>query len=245
MQDGAVQQLLGVSNGSGLAERFILMCEPHALGTRNHEQYTAINSSYTGYLQTANVLAEQIVSSQELLTQLRTVTLCKQGWAAIRAYRNKIEPNLADGGLYSHVAIRGMAGKIDIAIIKIAVNLFLVEELENSCNGFGELTVPIQYVKDVILIAHEVLEKTIRLCGAKELFGDKAAYMAIIRMFETSSVPLINEQKIVSSRSYVAPFKDATSNRSKAVREALKQMVNAGILVKDKDINGIVAYRLG
>ncbi len=78
-------------------------------------------------IKTYNALCEQLMTSvieaPRDLEDLAMLTICQRGWQLIAQFRNQIEPLLADGGRYSHVALRGAASKIDMQIMKLAAIL--------------------------------------------------------------------------------------------------------------------------
>jgi hypothetical protein len=140
----------------------------------------------------------------------------------IAEYRNSIEKHLADGGRYSHIAIRGAAGKVNMQIMKIAANLHLLHGNETT-------TIDLRHVKAAIGIAGAMIEANLRLCRDKGIIGTKEEYTSVLSLFEYDNKPKI-EQAIINKKIQTKPFCDFTGNRSDQVRATLKDMVDDGIL---------------
>jgi Protein of unknown function (DUF3987) len=222
-QSGGIETLLQASNGTGLAERFLLIAEQHNLGSRDFNQTASISHDITDqYAAACEVWAEWVLKDGRKYDELETLELCYDGWQAISQYRADIEPNLADGGRYSHVAIRGSAAKVDMQIMKIAANLHLLDSPTSS-------TIALKHVKAAIAIANAMLETALSLCKDKEIIGSKAEYNAILSLFENGTKPR-TEREIINAKSQTRPFKEFTGNKSDLIRSTLVDMVKNGVL---------------
>lgn len=222
-QSGGIETLLQASNGTGLAERFLLIAEQHNLGSRDFNQPASISHDITDqYAAACELWAEWVLKDGRKYDELEQLELCYDGWHAIAQYRADIEPNLADGGRYSHVAIRGSAAKVDMQIMKIAANLHLLDNANSS-------VIALKHVKAAIAIANAMLETALALCKDKEIIGSKAEYNAILSLFENGTKPR-TEREIIQSKSQTRPFKEFTGNKSTLIRETLADMVKNGVL---------------
>ncbi|MGZ5051389.1 MAG: DUF3987 domain-containing protein [Methylobacter sp.] len=237
-QPGSIEKILGQSNGTGLSERFLLLAEQHKLGTRDHTVESFINHDLLNkYNSICESMAKDILENCREYNDLISLKICKEGHRLIAEYRNTIENNLADGGKYSHISLRGAAGKINMQIMKIAANLHILESQTNE-------TIAIQYVQSAIDIANSMLEANLKLCIDKGIIGRKAEYVAILRYFEKHSKP-ISDREIINSMRGTLPFKNLTGNKSGAVREALGEMVAQRLLLTTIDENKVTKYSLG
>lgn len=244
-QSGGIETLLQASNGTGLAERFLLIAEQHNLGSRDFNQLASINHDITHqYADVCTGWAEWVLRDGEKYADLSRLDICYDGWKAIADYRSSIEPNLADGGRYSHIAIRGSAAKVDMQIMKIAANLHLMD-----ADFTYSTTISLKHVKAAIVIADSMLETALALCKDKEIIGSKAEYNAILSLFEGGTKPR-TEREIIQVKSKTRPFKEFTGNKSELIRSTLTDMVKNGVLqevyLTNAKLNGkpIKAYAL-
>ena len=244
-QSGGIETLLKVSNGTGLAERFLMIAEKHNLGKRDFKQFAAINRDIAQqYNDLCRHFADYVIEESLKYDDLSHLDICVDGWHAIADYRNSIERHLADGGRYSHIAIRGAAAKVDMQIMKIAANLHLLDDYQRKTT-----TIELKHVQTAIGIANAMLETILDLCRDKSIIGDKAEYESILSLFETSRKPR-TEREIIQAKNKTIPFKDYTGNKSELIRSVLTDMVSNGVLqivhLNNEKFNGspIKAYVL-
>ncbi|MEI6706231.1 MAG: DUF3987 domain-containing protein [Methylococcales bacterium] len=242
-QNGGIENLLKASNGTGLAERFLFIAEPHNLGTRDFTQTAIINHDLTNqYSAICEVFASYVISEPLPFSELSRLDICADGWRLIAEYRNSIEKHLADGGRYSHIAIRGAAGKVNMQIMKIAANLHLLD-------GNKTTTIDLKHVKAAIGIVGAMIEANLRLCRDKGIIGTKAEYTSILTLFQYDNKPKV-ERAIIQAKIQTKPFSDFTGNRSKLVVSTLKDMIDDGILQvtflspKSENAKPVKAYTL-
>lgn len=224
-QAGGIENLLKASNGTGLAERFLLVAEKHSLGQRDFCHKADLNLIAVGqFNQLVFELFRGCLENPLDYQDLSKLEICAIGWQRINNFRHEIEPNLADGGRYSHIAIRGAAAKIDMQIMKIAANLHLSDPQQR-----GSQTIAIKYVDSAIVIANSLLEANLNLCTDKGILGQKAEYSAILSLFRHVNEGL-PERKIIQSKINTLPFKEFTGNKSERIRAALNEMVELKLL---------------
>jgi len=120
-QDETIRSILSAGlRGNGVSERFLMLRERHLLGQRVHGEYIPIAYKLRDeYEKTIS----NIVSSPKTV-----LTLSKEALELIIGIKNKYEPDLADNGKYCHALMRGVVGKADKQIIKIASILHAFEE---------------------------------------------------------------------------------------------------------------------
>lgn len=223
-QSGGIETLLQASNGTGLAERFLLIAEQHNLGSRDFKQLASINHDIIEqYHGICSAFIDATIENGSKYAELPPLTICHEGWNAIADYRAHIEPHLMDGGRYSHIAIRGSAAKVDMQIMKLAANLHLLDSFNASP------IIELKHVKSAIVIANAMLETALNLCKDKEIIGSKAEYNAILSLFESGTKPR-TEREIIQSKSQTRPFKEFTGNKSDLIRATLTDMVKNGVL---------------
>lgn len=242
-QHGSVEKVLSASNGTGLSERFLMLSERHNLGRRDFNkprhidddcvnEYAAICKKMTGY----------IFVEPKNLRDLQELTINRDGWRLINNFRNKIEPHLIDGGKYSHISLRGAAGKVDMQIMKIAANLQLLDGVEPDYE-LNAYIIDNSFIQTAIAIIDDLLEAHLLMLKDKGLIGTKAEYSAILSIFEKDNRAKTFEQ-IRKSRITVEPFKSHTGNKSELVKTTLREMVSDGILSVSTNDNGGLSYEL-
>jgi Bifunctional DNA primase/polymerase, N-terminal/Protein of unknown function (DUF3987) len=232
-QQGSVETILGKSQGTGVAERFIMLAEPHSLGLRDHTVQVPPDLLLRAEYAKCCSLMESIIVKPALYEDLEVLSISPKGQSIIKKYKNFIEPKLADGGEYSHIALRGAASKADMKIMKIAANLHLLEYNKQT-------VIPDKHIISAIHIVDSLLSATLNLCGNKGVIGEKAQFVSILTLFEIKSNPR-TERNIIQAKIQTAPFKEMTGNKSLAVKIALKEMVAQGLLSK-ATIKGVFLY---
>lgn len=233
-QPGSIEKILTSSNGTGLAERFIMLGEPHMLGRRSHGQEVTVKPLISAAYANKCEFIKDVLNDPKPLHELSTLKLSRSGYDAINQYRDEIEPHLADGGKFSHVALRGAAGKIDMTILKLAANLHLLADQD-------EEIISDDIVKSAIAIANDLLESSLTICKDKGIMGQKAEFVAILRIFENGQ--RLTERRIIQSRTCVEPFKSHTGNKSDLIRQNLVEMCEQELLRCDV-VGSVREYRL-
>jgi len=224
-QEGSIEKILGQSNGTGLAERFLFLAEQHMLGTRDHTQVVDSNDALMAEYAAACSFAFDVLETPKHYKDITNLTISKSGHYAIALYRNEIEPHLADGGKFSHISLRGAASKCNMQIMKIAANLHLLD------GGSTQSEIADHHVKSAIQIANELLEANLALCIDKGIIGVRAEFKSILSLFENSSNAR-TERNILSVKRKSLPFKDFTGDKANLIRDTLAEMVEQRLLIK-------------
>ena len=223
-QSGCVEIIIEVSGGVGISERTIFLVELHYLGQRDHLRFVQVDpeleAEYARRCQFARNIFEKPLGFDDLLN----LKVSPNGHRLIAEYRNKIEPELADGGRYSHISLRGFASKINMQILKLATNIHLLDRDDDY-----QPNIPDTLIEAAIAMANDLLEANLELCIAKDLIGQRARFSAILKVFEKDRTPR-TERQLIMSRKCVEPFKSYTGNKSDMVRQTIAEMVNDGII---------------
>ena len=235
-QQGSIEVVLKSSNGTGLSERFLMLAEPHSLGKRDHTKRIQtdplLSVSYANHCD----LMKSVINDPLTLDELNNLSISDDGFLKINQYRNKIEPDLVDGGKFSHVSLRGAASKINMQIMKIASNLHLLDyDMQPE--------IPERHVIAAIDIANELLEANLKLCRDKGIMGVKAEFTAVIN-YLTGKFGVKSERDILNNIRGVQPFKDFTGNRTQLIKDTLKEMTEQKLLNQSWDTVGKSAYTL-
>jgi hypothetical protein len=224
-QSGAIETVLSASNGTGLSERFLMLAEPHSLGKRDHMATVERDPLLTVNYGMACEFIENVLDTPRDLDDLSGLVISKAGHLKIKQYRQKIEPGLLDGGKFSHVALMGAAGKVDMQIMKFASTLHVMDGGE----FIQEITD--SHIVSAIHITNELLEANLKLCTDKGIIGLKAEFTAILVLFENNPSPR-TERNIIQSKSQKIPFKDFSGNKSALIKATLCEMVAQRLLTK-------------
>ncbi len=150
-QDEVIDSILasGSQRTNGLNERFLLLREPTMLGKRDFDRpFQRIDPKLKeGY--------RKLVFN--LVNRANTVLkFSDEAMEYIMMSRAIEEPNLADGGRYSHSLLRGTVGKMDKQVMKMSCVLHAVKEF---CDGGGQSEVIDQEtVMDAYLICQDLIK---------------------------------------------------------------------------------------
>ena len=243
-QEGSVDTILNCSNGTGLAERFLLLAEGHNLGNRDMMTDKPIDQSLVeNYKQIITPLCNiAIPTDNPVNDEPMHLSISNEGWFFIKSYRQHIEKELKEGGLYSSETLRGTAAKVDINIMKIAANIHLTDS--KNLYGIGvESVLSIESVKSAIQVVDELLTGNRAISISKDFIGSRAEANAILNWFDRRG----NKQwkslnDIKRGVREVKPFTAIKENRQKVISEAVDKLV-AGRKLEISTIDGTVQFR--
>ncbi|MGL6177527.1 MAG: DUF3987 domain-containing protein [Vibrionaceae bacterium] len=158
-QEGMISKIIDASNGSGAAERLIMWSEAHLLGQRDflNNDYYQSNESKAAYFNAAENVYNKIKSLPDF-AELEALHISDRAWFEIKKLRQHYEPTLANGGANSTNLLRGVIGKIDILIMKLASVLHLSIDPDNPIIDDAR-------VKEAILIAQAYIAHLKGLIG--------------------------------------------------------------------------------
>jgi hypothetical protein len=223
-QNGSVETILNQSNGTGLSERFLMLAEPHNLGKRDWTKPQHIDDwCVDEYAKICEPLASKVFMNPTDYNDLPALTIDNDGWRLIYDFRNKIEPHLKDGGRFSHISLRGAAGKVDIQIMKIAANLHLLKG-----HALVPKIIPNDLVISAIRIVDDLLEAHLDMLKDKGVAGDKAEWQSVIKYL--SGKKGVTMREMTNSLKATLPFKTMTGSKNAAIRTAVAEMIEQGVL---------------
>lgn len=224
-QSGSIETLLKQSNGTGLAERFLMLAEKHNLGKRTFLNKAPIDRAVIDIYEQ---YCGDVMSGFFHVHEPYALNLCDFSWRDINEFREEIEPFVADGQKYSHGSLRGAVNKVDIQIMKIASCLQLLTQ-NNKADFTAQLTIDRWHVKSAIEIVRDLTQEHLAMLSDKGLIGQRAEFEVIIRLFErnqTRSLEQIRTSKTIREQE---PFK-SSSNISEMIRNTLAELVSLKIL---------------
>ena len=233
-QPPVLDTILSVSEGSGLAERFLLIKEPTQLGSRDHtKEFYPNRDDETSYNNTVAEITKRAYADKQRFADLPAWSLSKEAWNLIGAFRNSFESELADGGRYSSSTMRGIAAKVDMHVMKISTLLAILYGTR-----FGE--VPIVFVEAAIDIMRDMLAYSLGLLGEMDMVGTSA--------YEDSVIEYVGKKGYCTRRQFdqakrkLKPWSEIqpSSAIGKTMKDTIDALIAKGVLteVEERDYRG-------
>ncbi|SEB10564.1 Protein of unknown function [Thiothrix caldifontis] len=226
-QPAAIETILAKSEGSGMAERFMLAREPTQQGTRDHtRQYYPHEYSQNVYNRIVKDIAAQALTLAQDFDDLPAYRINKEDWYKIQLFRNEMEPHLIEGGKYSTATMCGIVSKVDMHIMKIATLLAILDE-----KPVGE--VGREYVEASINIMRDMLEYILSLLIDLEVIGFNA--------FENSIIAYLGKQQnatrklIRTNKCEGKPWSEIPrSSLTNKINETVDELIRKGVVVEEE-----------
>lgn len=167
------------SRGIGVSERFLLVREESFLGRRTFiddegdSTYEPVDAGLKAqyYQLVHNIMSEQSVS----------LKVSKSAMRVLNRARQEMEPDLADGGKYSHTMLRGALGKMDKQVIRIASVLHVIRNWHNeSGNPQKSREIEVETMQEALLMFQELSKTYISAANASGHAGDDAEMTKLI-----------------------------------------------------------------
>lgn len=167
------------SRGIGVSERFLLVREESFLGRRlfvddnGDSTYTPVNGELKAqyYQLIHNIMMEQDVKLKISQSAMRCLNKARQA----------LEPELADGGKYSHTMLRGALGKMDKQVIRIAS---VIHTIRNWFNPAGvpqkSREIELETMQEALLMFDELSKTYISAANSSGYAGDDAEMSKLI-----------------------------------------------------------------
>ena len=162
-QDESIRAVLAAANDRGVSERFLLLAEKDLLGTRDHKKRYYINK---GTLAVYESLIFNIVMESDV-----TLKLSKESIEYLQELKQIIEPDLGDGGKYATNLLRGVMGKADKQVIKIASVLHAIDNWQDG--GSKSLEIEHMYVEWAVELFYRLSKTYIETADAMEHSGER------------------------------------------------------------------------
>jgi hypothetical protein len=227
VQQGCVEDIIAVSKGTGLAERFEYCVEEHSLGKRNHLNLMQIDWNLLNpFHAQCHSLAQHKLDCDLDFDELTALTIQSSDWMKIAQFQQEVEPHLADGGLFSSTTLRGSAAKLKQKIMKIAANLHILE------GGSENHVIDSRHIDAAIAIERDLLRAMYQLCKSLGVLGSKAEYEAILNYLGKKPRNTANITVILSSLRTTKPFFELGTNRRKQAKASIEQMIAGKLLVQ-------------
>lgn len=227
-QDAAIETILSKSEGSGMAERFLMIVEPTQLGTRDHlSHYYPQEYSQNVYNRILRDLTNKALTSPTEFTELPQFHIAKADWVKIHSFRNEIEPHLADGGKYSTATMRGIASKVDMHIMKIATLLAIIDD-QSNCQ------LPSHYVEAAINIMRDMLEHALSLLVKTGVVGFNAEDSSLIEYLGKNKGA--TRRQVAQAKAKLKPFKESV-NPHDTIRATIERLITMKVVVEREEFD--------
>ncbi|EGQ7972283.1 DUF3987 domain-containing protein [Vibrio parahaemolyticus] len=214
-QDGMIENLLKASDTSGAIERFILWSESTLLGERDHTKYHKMNDeAVSGYHNALVELYKKIANRD--YNDLPALSLSVRAWDKIKHRRNGLEPTIANDGENANSLLRGLIGKYDIHVMKVAACLHLSNDRNNLLIHDDRVTEAMAIVDCYILHLKGLIHES-----AIVAFSDREK--AVIEYVKPKQ--RVKATNVVNALSRRKCFTKGKKTRdSKAVQETIEQL---------------------
>lgn len=239
-QEGTISTILEQSNGTGIAERFIMLAEPTLLGHRDHlsprpQPCADLAVKYANAMESLILKYEAIKDKQAAEYQeLECLSLTGSDWHKLNLLKQELESHMAEGGKYSHEIMRGVVGKLDQRVMKLAACLHVVERLMAGQEVDSLLAT--KYVNMAIQIALLTISQLHATLQEKGLIGLGAEKDTIYSLVSKKGHHGILWNELRNHARGVQPFKSYSKGRGWALKlECLVSDMVADGLLKEVD----------
>ncbi|AWY04377.1 DNA helicase [Escherichia phage LL5] len=226
-QDETIKGIMDAgARGIGVSERFLLVREKTMLGERvfidenGDLDYTPVDKELKAqYFQLIhNIMTEQNVVLKPSRSAMRVLNIARQ----------QLEPDLADGGKYSHTMLRGALGKMDKQVIRIASVLHTIRNWFNpNCTPQKSREIEVETMQEALVMFSELSKTYINAANASGHAGDDAEMSKLIEIIikiSRQNKGVTNARAIYESARKVKPF-TGQSGVMKRIEEQLLPML--------------------
>lgn len=199
------------SLGRGLAERFLILAEPNFFGGRDLLSRSEVDK---GAKSAYEKLVRNIIDENDVVLKFDD-----DASLFIARYRQKIEPELKDGGMYDHNLLTGVMGKADKQIMKLSCILHTIDNWKDG--GSRSRTVTIDTVIRATSIFMELSKTYINAADSMGYVGFKSEVekiCTVIESYASKGKMKIRVRELVNSVKNVKPFK-GSRNVTKRMKE--------------------------
>ena len=221
-QDETVEAILSQGDrGVGVAERFLICRENDLLGQRDHMRTYSVDDTLMARYSS---LIHNLVFQDDL-----TLKLSPDALLFIKTKKQEIEPDLGEHGKYSSNVMRGVLGKMDKQVCKIASIIHAAENFEHRCL-LDEIQ--ISSVKKAYNVYMELTKVYINTSDEKGFNGVHSQVEAVIGYFQRcieKGKSKVNTRTIISSIKNSKPWKGQPKQTSHFAANVMPILVSQNI----------------
>ena len=229
-QYGVVDTILDNSDGTGAVERCWLISDPSNLSERmygrEHRHFPDVGNQ-GAYNRIISELTAKAAECQSI-EQLPGYRIAATDWDKIYALQNELKQHLRDGGKYSTAILKGITVKADIQIMKVAVNLAIMDDCTPGL-------IPSQWVDAAIGMFRDYLESVYYLLIDKGLIGTNALEDSVIA-FLGDKTKTHTRSAFQQAKSKVKPWSELPKGgKGQVITDTFDGLEAKGIIWKNQD----------
>lgn len=196
------------SRGIGVSERFLLVREESFLGRRTFIDDDG-DSTFEPVDPTLKAQYYQLIHN--IMTEAEvSLKISKSAMKCLNRARQEMEPDLADGGKYSHTMLRGALGKMDKQVIRIASVLHVIRNWFNeSGSPQKSREIELETMQEALIMFQELSKTYISAANASGHAGDDAEMSKLIDIITRhgkANKGILSVRAIYESARKVKPF---------------------------------------
>ena len=196
------------SRGIGVSERFLLVREESFLGRRTFIDDEG-DSTFEPVDPTLKAQYYQLVHNIMNEAEV-SLKISKAAMRCLNRARQEMEPDLADGGKFSHTMLRGALGKMDKQVIRIASVLHVIRNWFSE-NGSPQKSreIELDTMQEALIMFQELSKTYISAANASGHAGDDAEMSKLIDIITRhgkANKGILNVRAIYESARKVKPF---------------------------------------
>lgn len=226
-QPKVIDTLITQSDGTGAAERFLMINEPDLLGMREHKRDRPKQPlGQRDYDLLVEDLLKPVVHYQPDFEDLTSLRLSSDGYDLLSNFIKIIEPELIKTGRYGSDVMRGIAGKADQQVLKIAAQLHLLDT-----RGQGGNIIKDCWVTSGIGIVQDMLEHAIFLLEKHGHIGLTAQEDEVIS-YIASKHGKATRREIKQGRKNAKAFKEGAGSAYELIDDTINGLIKTGVLIE-------------
>lgn len=179
-QDETIDSIMAAgSRGIGVSERFLLVREESFLGRRKFVDEKGV-STFESVDSSLKAEYYKLINSIMSETQVK-LKVSDGAMRYLNRARQEMEPELADGGKYSHSMLRGAMGKFDKQAIRIASVLHVSRQWHSfNSNAQRSAVIDLDTMMEAVAIYYELSKTYLSAANAAGHAGDDAEMRVLV-----------------------------------------------------------------
>lgn len=175
-QDESINSILEAGqSGRGVSERFLILRERNMLGRRDFSEYRPVDESLKeAYSRTVG----DIFRSDK-----KTLHLGREAYKELMQHKQDLEPLMADDGRYANNFLRGVVGKAEKQVIKIACVLHALKEWAPGAGRSLEISG--ETMLDAIVIFSQLMQTYTAAADSKGFVGNNSELARLIEYLQS------------------------------------------------------------